>query len=64
MVGQAAAPSANAVEAEYQSQIGKGWTEYLERTTGEQVTAFNEDDHDTIRDLRFIRSPSIKAAIS
>jgi hypothetical protein len=51
-------PSANSVETEYLSQIEKGWTRYVEHITGEQVTIFYEDDPDTIRDLRFIRSTS------
>jgi len=36
LVGQAAA-SANAVEAKYLSQIGKGWMQYIEHTTANKL---------------------------
>lgn len=54
--GPSSRPSASPVEDEYLSQIGKGWTRYLEHTTGERVTTFHENDPDSLRHLRFVKS--------
>lgn len=48
-------PSANAVGPEYLRQICKGWTSFLERRTGEEVTEFVADDHDVIDTMRLLR---------
>ena len=50
--------SAKPVEDEYLNQIRNGWIQYIEHTTGESVTVFNEADPDAIRDLNFVRSTS------
>jgi hypothetical protein len=47
--------SAKPVEDEYLTQISKGWIQYIEHTTGESVTVFNEHDQDAISDLHFVK---------
>jgi hypothetical protein len=50
--------SAKPVEDHYLIQIKEGWIQYIEYTTGQSVTVFNEADPDAIRGLHFVRPTS------